>query len=139
MMIDNLLKIEKIGKQLLRGGIAIYLASIIFFTLGNIKSMELAQIQTGLVGMLLFGLIFLLLFHYKNPKAGAIGGVGTILFFLASAILVGYSDFSQNASVSIIYLHIIKDILLAFGALALTGESIKEMVRLRITKPFPRR
>ncbi|WP_373524189.1 hypothetical protein [Aquiflexum sp.] len=139
MMIDNLLKIEKIGKQLLRGGIAIYLASIIFFTLGNIKGTELAQLHTGLVGMLLFGLIFMLMFHYKNPKAGAIGGAGTVLFFLTSAFLVGYSDFGQNVSGSIIFLRIIKDILLAFGALALTGESVKEMVRLRITKPFPKR
>jgi membrane-bound ClpP family serine protease len=139
MMIDNLLKIEKIGKQLLRGGIAIYLVSIVFFTLGSPKSAGLAQFQTGLVGILLLGIIFMLLFHYKNPKAGAIGGVGAILFFLGSALLVGYSDFSQNASGSIIFLHIIKDIILAFGALALTGESVKEMVRLRITKPFPKR
>ncbi|SMD45332.1 hypothetical protein SAMN00777080_3981 [Aquiflexum balticum DSM 16537] len=139
MMIDNLLKIEKIGKQLLRGGIALYLASIIFFTLGNIKSAEAVQLHTGLVGMLLFGLIFLLLFHYKNPKAGAIGGAGVILFFLSSAILVAYSDFNQNMSGSIIFLRIIKDILLAFGALILTGESVKEMVRQKITKPFPKR
>ncbi|WP_194974698.1 hypothetical protein [Aquiflexum lacus] len=139
MMIDNLLKIEKIGKQLLRGGIALYLASIIFFTIGNVKPTELAQLHTGLVGMLLFGLIIMLLFHYKNPKAGAIGGAGTTLFFLTSAILVGYSDFSQDVSGSIIFLRIIKDILLAFGALILTGESVKEMVRERITKPFPKR
>jgi hypothetical protein len=139
MMIDNLLKIEKIGKQLLRGGIALYLASIIFFTIGNVKPTELAQLHTGLVGMLLFGLIIMLLFHYKNPKAGAIGGAGTTLFFLTSAILVGYSDFSQDVSGSIIFLRIIKDILLAFGALILTGESVKEMVRVRITKPFPKR
>jgi hypothetical protein len=139
MMIDNLLKIEKIGKQLLRGGIALYLASIIFFTLGSIKTLEAVQVHTGLVGMLLFGLIFLLLFHYKNPKAGGIGGAGVTLFFLASAILVAYSDFSQNMSGSIIFLRIIKDILLAFGALILTGESVKEMVRQKITKPFPKR
>ena len=139
MMIDNLLKIEKIGKQLLRGGIAIYLASIVFFTLGSPKAAGLAQFQTGLVGILLIGIIFMLLFHYKNPKAGVIGGAGAVLFFLASALLVGYSDFSQNASVSIIFLHIIKDVLLAFGALVLTGESVKEMVRDRITKPFPKR
>ena len=139
MILDNLLKIEKIGKQLLRGGIAIYLASIIFFTLGNVKSAESVQLNTGLVATLLFGLIFMLLFHYKNPKAGAIGGAGTTLFFLASAILVGYSDFLQNFSGSIIFLRIIKDILLAFGALILTGESVKEMVRQRITKPFPKR
>ena len=139
MIIDNLLKIEKIGKQLLRGGIAIYLASIIFFTLGNIKSAEAVQLNAGLVGMLLLGLIFMLLFHYKNPKAGAIGGAGTTLFFLSSAFLVGYSDFTQNMSGSIIFLRIIKDILLAFGALILTGESVKEMVRKKITKPFPKR
>lgn len=139
MMIDNLLKIEKIGKQLLRGGIALYLASIIFFTLGNVRAAEFAQLNAGLVGMLLFGLIILLLFHYKNPKAGAIGGVGTALFFLTSAILVGYSDYGQNVSGSIIFLRIIKDILLTFGALILTGESVKEMVRLKITKPFPKR
>lgn len=139
MMIDNLLKIEKIGKQLLRSGIALYLASIIFFTLGNVRAAEFAQLNAGLVGMLLFGLIILLLFHYKNPKAGAIGGVGTALFFLTSAILVGYSDYGQNVSGSIIFLRIIKDILLTFGALILTGESVKEMVRLKITKPFPKR
>lgn len=139
MMLDKLLKIEKIGKQLLRGGIALYLASIVFFTMGNPNSAAFAHIQTGLVAVFLVGIIFMLMFHYKNPKAGAIGGVGAALFFLGSALLVAYSDFSQNASASIIFLRIIKDILLAFGSLVLIGESIKEIIRKRITVPFPKR
>jgi hypothetical protein len=138
-MIDRLLKIEKIGKQLLRGGIALYLASIVFFSFGNVRTGGVDGIGLGLVAFLLIVIILLLLFHYKNPKAGAIGGIGSILFFLASGMLTNYNDYLIDIPGSIIYLNVIKDILLAFGSLVLTGESVKEMVRERITKPFPKR
>lgn len=138
-MVNKLLKIEKTGKQLLRGGIAIYLASIVFFTFSLSGPSVMVQVQNGLVTTLLVGILFLLLFHYKNPKAGIIGGIGAILFFIFSGLIVGYNDYAGNASSAIIFLHIIKDVLLAFGSLVLTGESVKEMVRQRITKPFPKR
>jgi hypothetical protein len=137
MDINNLLKIEKIGKQLLRGGIALYLASIVFFSLANIRTSGFVGFQTGLLALVLILIIFLLLFHYKNPKAGAIGGIGAILFFLASGLLSNYNNYLAEFPASIIFINVIKDILLAFGSLILTGESIKEMVRERITKPFP--
>ncbi len=138
-MVNRLLKIEKIGQQLLRGGIAFYLASIVFFTFGIPRSPSTTQLQTSLIALVLVGILFLLLFHYKNPKAGIMGGIGAFLFFLISGFAVGYNDYATNASFSIIFLHTIKDILLAFGSLILIGESVKEMVRQKITKPFPKR
>ncbi|MCL6257576.1 hypothetical protein M3O96_00645 [Aquiflexum sp. TKW24L] len=71
----------------------------------------------------------MLLFHYKNPKAGAIGGIGAILFFLASGFPTNYNAFMTDIPGSITFLNVIKDILLAFCSLILTGESLKEMVR----------
>lgn len=138
-MVNRLLKIEKIGQQLLRGGIALYLASIVYFTFSIPRSTGLAQLHTGLISLLLIGILFLLLFHYKNPRAGILGGIGAILFFIISAFWVGYEDYSDNTAYSMIFLHTIKDILLAFGALVLTGESVKEMIRQKITQPFPKR
>jgi hypothetical protein len=139
MDINNLLKIEKIGKQLLRGGIALYLLSIVFFSFGNINTSGFGGLQTGLLALVLIVIILMLLFHYKNPKAGAIGGIGSLLFFLASGLLTNYNDYMMDIPVSIIFMNVIKDILLAFGSLILTGESVKEMVRVQITKPFPKR
>jgi uncharacterized membrane protein YkgB len=137
MDINNLLKVEKIGKQLLRGGIALYLASIVFFSLSNMGTEGFVGLQIGLLALVLIFIIFMLLFHYKKPKAGAIGGIGSILFFLASGLFTNYNDYMTDIPGSIIFLNVIKDILLAFGSLVLTGESVKEMVRARITKPFP--
>ncbi|WP_194777817.1 hypothetical protein [Pararhodonellum marinum] len=137
-MVNKLLKIEKIGKHLLRSGIILYLAAIIYLTF-NFDINQSGTYGRSAITVTILLIIIFLLYHYKNPKAGIVGGIGAIIFFIGSAIVVGYSDFQvPGLPYSMIFLHTIKDILLAFGALILTGQSVKELVRLKITQPFPK-
>ena len=65
-MINSLLKIEKIGQQLLRGGISLYLVSLAYFTFSNTSPEHSISTQNVLVAGILIVIVFLLLFHYKN-------------------------------------------------------------------------
>lgn len=134
-MVDKLLKVEWLGKLLLRIGIALYMWSVVFLSFKFDKD----NLWMALIMVYLVVIPGLSLLHYKNPKTGIIGGIGSFVFFLASAIVLVITDLSSNISWSFIYLHIIKDVLLMFGSLILIGESLKEMVREKITAPFPKR
>jgi hypothetical protein len=133
-MITRILKVEIIGKVLLRIGIAIYMWSIVILSFKFDKDdLWMALVMAYLVIVPGFSLL-----HFKNPKFGLIGAIGTGLFFLASALVMAISDFFSNVSWAVIYLHIIKDVLLFFGSCILVGESLKELVREKITAPFPK-
>lgn len=134
-MVNRILKIEFLGKLLLRLGIAIYMWSIVLLSFQLDKDkLWLAAIMALLV--IIPGLSLL---HYRNAKTGLIGGIGTFLFFLSSAIILIFTDLSANLPWSVIYLHIVKDLLLMMGTIVLIGESLKEMVREKITAPFPKK
>lgn len=133
-MVNRIIKIEFFGKMLLRIGIAIYMWSVVLLSFKFDKeNLWMALLMAYLV--IIPGLSLL---HYRNARTGMIGGIGSFLFFLASAIVLVVTDLSSNVSWPLIYLHIIKDVLLIFGSLILIGESLKEMVRDRITAPFPK-
>ncbi|MCH7415405.1 hypothetical protein MM213_18035 [Belliella sp. R4-6] len=136
-MIDNILKIEKTGKILLRFGMIAYFLFIgtLNFNNGFVGGEDL--IQTVILLLLVVGTSSMLLLHFKFPKIGAIGGGVAALLFLITVVYLGYLEISEKIPFSMIFLHIIKDILLFFATLILTGESLKEMVREKITKPFP--
>jgi hypothetical protein len=133
-MINRILKVEIIAKMLLRIGIAIYMWSIVILSFKFDKdNLWMALIMVYLVIVPGFSLL-----HFRNPKFGLIGAIGTGLFFLASALVLTISDFSSNVSWPLIYLHVVKDVLLLFGSFILVGESLKEVVREKITAPFPK-
>ncbi|MFD2035932.1 hypothetical protein ACFSKL_14100 [Belliella marina] len=136
-MIDNILKIEKIGKKLLRFGMVAYFLFIGTLQFSNGIGGGGSLIQNLLLLILLLVTSTLLLLHFKFPKYGAIGGALASLLFLITVIYLGILEYSENVPFKMIFLHIIKDIMLCFGALILTGESLKEMIREKITKPFP--
>jgi uncharacterized membrane protein YkgB len=134
-MVDKLLKVENWGKLLLRIGIAIYMWSVVLLSFKLDKdNFWLALVMAYLV--IIPGLSLL---HFKNPKTGLIGGIGTAIFFLGSALVLIITDLSANVNWTLIYLHIVKDLLLLFGSIILIGESIKEMIREKITAPFPKK
>lgn len=133
-MVNRIIKIEFFGKMLLRIGIAIYMWSVVLLSFKFDKE----NLWMALLMAYLVVIPGLSLLHYRNAKTGMIGGIGSLLFFLASAIVLVVTDLSANVAWPLIYLHIIKDVLLIFGSLILIGESLKEMVRDRITAPFPK-
>lgn len=133
-MINRILKVEVIGKLLLRFGIAIYMWSIVILSFKFDKDdLWMALVMAYMVIVPGFSLL-----HFRNPKSGLIGATGTGLFFLASALVLAISDFSSNVAWPLIYLHVVKDILLLFGSVILMGESLKELIREKITVPFPK-
>ncbi|MCH7398097.1 hypothetical protein MM236_08860 [Belliella sp. DSM 107340] len=136
-MINNILKIEKIGKILLRFGMIAYFLFIgtLNFNNGFVEDGDL--VQKAVLLLLVVGTSILLLLHFKIPKLGAIGGGVSALLFLVTVFYLGYLELRESVPFSMIFLHIIKDLLLFFAALILTGESLKEMIREKITKPFP--
>jgi|GEM_PF-2948805 len=133
-MVNRIIKIEFFGKMLLRIGIAIYMWSVVLLSFKFDKE----NLWMALLMAYLVVIPGLSLLHYRNARTGMIGGIGSLLFFLASAIVLVVTDLSANVAWPLIYLHIIKDVLLIFGSLILIGESLKEMVRDRITAPFPK-
>ncbi|EKB50932.1 hypothetical protein [Cecembia lonarensis] len=133
-MVNKLVKVDFFGKMLLRIGIALYMWSVVLLSFKFDKE----NLWMALLMAYLVVIPGLSLLHYRNAKTGLIGGIGTLLFFLASSIVLIVTDLSANVSWTLIYLHIIKDILLLFGSLILIGESLKEIVKDRITAPFPK-
>jgi predicted signal transduction protein with EAL and GGDEF domain len=134
-MVNKILKVEYVGKLLLRIGIAIYMWSVVLLSFQLDKDkLWLAAVMAILV--IIPGLSLL---HYRNARTGLVGGIGTFLFFLGSAVILIVTDLAANLSWSMIYLHIIKDLLLMIGSVILIGESLKEMVREKITAPFPKK
>lgn len=136
-MIDKILKVEKIGKILLRFGMITYLLfiGILNFT-SSFKSNE-NWIQNSIILFLVIATAILLLLHYKKPQLGAMGGFLTAFLFLITVIFLLYRELSAGTPLSLTFLLIIKDIMLTFAAIILAGESLKEMIREKITKPFP--
>ncbi len=133
-MVNKLLKVEQIGKISLRVGIAVYLWSIVLLSYQFDQDKPwMALVMAAVV--IIPGLSLL---HFKSPKIGLIGGIGKVIFFLASIAILVFSDLKANAIWQLIYLHTIKDLLLAIASVILIGESLKEMVRDRITRPFPK-
>lgn len=133
-MVNRLLKVEQIGKVTLRIGIAIYMWSIVLFS----YQFDQDKIWMALVMATIVIIPGLSLLHFKSPKVGLIGGIGKVIFFLTSIVILIFSDLKANAVWQLIYLHTIKDFLLAIASVILVGESLKEMVRDRITRPFPK-
>lgn len=133
-MVNNILKVEQVGKILLRFGIVVYMWSIVLLSYQWDKD----KIWMALIMLALVIIPALLLLHFKSPKTGVIGGIGAALFFLTSTIIILTSDMQADAPGKLIYLHVVKDILLMTASIVLTGESLKEMVRDKITQPFPK-
>ncbi|WP_304517243.1 hypothetical protein [Cecembia rubra] len=134
-MVNRILKIEFFGKLLFRIGIAFYMWSIVLLSF----QLDKDRLWMAILMAVLVIIPGLSLLHYRNAKTGIIGGIGTLLFFLASAILLLVTDLSANVPWNFIFLHVIKDVLLMLGAVILVGESLKEMVREKITAPFPKK
>lgn len=134
LMVNNILKVEQVGKFLLRLGIVAYIWSIVILSFQWDKD----RVWMAFIMIALVIIPCLLLLHFKSPKIGAIGGVGAAIFFLTSTIVILTSDIQLNAPGKLIYLHVIKDILLFLASIVLTGESLKELVREKITQPFPK-
>ncbi|PSL07570.1 hypothetical protein [Cecembia rubra] len=134
-MVNRILKIEFFGKLLFRIGIAFYMWSIVLLSF----QLDKDRLWMAILMAVLVIIPGLSLLHYRNAKTGIIGGIGTFLFFLASAILLLVTDLSANVPWNFIFLHVIKDVLLMLGAVILVGESLKEMVREKITAPFPKK
>ncbi|WP_009032503.1 hypothetical protein [Indibacter alkaliphilus] len=133
-MVTNLLKIEQVGKALLRIGIAIYIWSVVLLSF----QFDKGKLWMAGIWVVLVIIPGLLLLHFKSPKTGVIGGIATFLFFLISGIVILSSDLQVNAVWQLIYLHLVKDILLMFASIVLIGESLKEIVRDKLTQPFPK-
>ena len=133
-MINSILKVEVVGKILLRIGIAIYMWSIV------VLSFKFDKDNLLMAFLMVYMVIVpgLSLLHFKSPKTGLMGAIGTGLFFLASALVLAISEFSSNVAWPLIFLHVVKDVLLFFGTVILIGESLKEIVRDKITAPFPK-
>lgn len=133
-MINRILKVEIVGKILLRIGIAIYMWSIV------VLSFKFDKDNLGMAIVMIYMVIIpgLSLLHFKSPKTGLLGAIGIGLFFLASSLVLAISEFSSNVAWPLIFLHVVKDVLLFFGSLILIGESLKEIVRNKITAPFPK-
>ncbi len=137
-MIDQILSVEKKAKQILRYGIAFY-----FVYFGIINFWGALQSANGdiMIGafIMCIGLITggLILAHFKSPKLGAIGAGVAALFFLIIVAILAFIEINDGFSIQMIFLRVIKDLLLAISSVVLLGESLKEMVREKITKPFP--
>ncbi|GAB2629727.1 DUF417 family protein [Belliella aquatica] len=136
-MIDHILKIEKIGKKLLRFGMVAYLLFIGTLNFNNTLISNNDWIQSTILFTIVLVTAVLLLMHFKKPKLGAIGGFLAALLFLITVIYLSYLEISSGIPISLVFLHVIKDIMLTFAAIILAGESLKEMIREKITKPFP--
>jgi len=136
-MIDHLLKIEKIGKKSLRFGMVTYLLFIGMLNFNNTLISNNDWIQSIILFIIVFVTAVLLLMHYKKPHLGVVGGFLAALLFLITVIYLFYIEISSGIPISLIFLHVIKDVMLTFAAIILAGESLKEMIREKITKPFP--
>lgn len=136
-MIDNILKVEKIGKMLLRFGMVAYLLFIGTLNFNNSLSSTNDWLQSLLLLITVLITAILLLMHYKKPQLGAIGGFIAALLFLITVIYLSYLEITSGVPIAMTFLHVIKDIMLTFAAIILAGESLKEMIREKITKPFP--
>lgn len=136
-MIDNILSVERKAKMILRYAIAFY---FIYFGLINLWG-ALSSNGNILMGsiIMLLGLCIgsLILTHFKQPKLGAIGAGVAAVFFLIVVAILAFMEIRDGFSLQMIFLRIIKDLLLAIACMVLCGESLKEMVREKITKPFP--
>lgn len=136
-MVNSLLKIEKIGQVLLRIGIAVYLVlSALSIILGGFS----APLWQGLLVLAQIIFAVLLLGHYRFPKAGIIGAIGCLLFFIFKGITISILlTKTDTPTLDQLFSPILQYLLLIFGTVILLGESIKEMIRQRITQPFPKR
>lgn len=135
-MINNILKIEKLGKMLLRFGMFTYLLFIGTLNFNNTFVSKNDWVQSAILFVIAIGTATLLLMHYKKPQLGAIGGFLAALLFLITVVYLSYLEISSGVAFAMIFLHVIKDIMLTFAAIILAGESLKEMIREKITKPF---
>lgn len=135
-MINNILKIEKLGKMLLRFGMFTYLLFIGTLNINNTFVSKNDWVQSAILFVIAIGTATLLLMHYKKPQLGAIGGFLAALLFLITVVYLSYLEISSGVAFAMIFLHVIKDIMLTFAAIILAGESLKEMIREKITKPF---
>lgn len=136
-MIDNILKVEKIGKMLLRFGMVTYLLFIGTLNFNNTFVSNNDWVQSIILLIIVLVTAILLLMHYKKPQLGAVGGFLAALLFLITVVYLSYLEISSGIPISTTFLHVIKDIMLTFAAMILAGESLKEMIREKITKPFP--
>lgn len=133
-MVNNILKVEQIGKVILRLGIVIYIWSIAILSFQWDKD----KLWMAAVLVVLVLIPVLLLLHFKSPKIGVVGGISAGIFFLVSAFIIFTTDMQVEAPWKFVYLHVVKDILLFVASIVLTGESLKELVRDKITQPFPK-
>lgn len=136
-MIDHILKIEKIGKKLLRFGMVAYLLFIGTLNFNNTLISNNDWIQSIILLTIVLVTVILLLMHFKKPQLGAVGGFLAAILFLITVIYLSYLEISSGIPISLVFLHVIKDVMLTFAAIILAGESLKEMIREKITKPLP--
>lgn len=136
-MIDKILKVEKIGKMLLRFGMVAYLLFIGLFNFNNSFVSNNDWLQSSILLIIVLITAILLLMHYKKPQFGAAGGFLAALLFIITVVYLAYLEISADIPILMIFIHVFKDVMLTFAAIILAGESLKEMIREKITKPFP--
>ncbi len=90
-MIQSILKVEKTGKTLFRIGMAIYLLVSALTVKGGFSN----PIGNILLLILPIAIGILLIGHFKMPKAGILGGMGGLLFFIFKGINNYYGKISR--------------------------------------------
>ncbi|WP_200977304.1 hypothetical protein [Echinicola sp. 20G] len=138
-MINLLLKVEKTAQKILRIGIVIYLLIAAISHLSIINKPESSLIHNILLALLAFLIAILLLAHFKSPKLGIAGGaLGTIAFLFMAVLSLFGSHHHLGPSFLHHLLPFLEYLILSITCVMLTGTSIKEMIRQKITQPFPK-
>ncbi|AWW32613.1 hypothetical protein DN752_22050 [Echinicola strongylocentroti] len=130
-MVNNLLQIEKISQKILRIVMAAYWAAASCYAIFGTEAPYLVfsgRLSWSIPSMLT---ALLLIAHFKSPRLGIAGGGLSALIFIAVTIYC-IKALPFNLTIILNYL------LLVISSVILLGESIKEMVRERITQPFPK-
>ncbi|WP_018474290.1 hypothetical protein [Echinicola pacifica] len=132
-MIDTLLKIEKSAKMALRYLIVLFWAVILIkslFFAGTAQEHFVMENALWSIAGLITGI--LLLFHLSQPRLAIIGGVASALYTFILSIIAFLSP-------PMALLNGLFWLIFCTSSIILTGESLKEMIKKRITKPFPKR
>ncbi|GGF31578.1 hypothetical protein [Echinicola rosea] len=130
-MVNQLLQIEKISQMALRIGMAAFWIAVCGYAVFGEEATYL--VFSGKLSWSVPAIItaVLLLAHFKSPQLGIAGGGFSALIFIAVTIYC-IKALPFNLTIILNYL------LLVISSVVLLGESVKELVRQRITQPFPK-
>ncbi|QDH80165.1 hypothetical protein FKX85_14405 [Echinicola soli] len=130
-MVNQLLQIEKIGQKTLRIVMAAFWIAVCCYAIFGEEATYL--VFSGKLSWSVPAILtaILLVAHFKSPRMGIAGGGLSALIFIAVTIYC-IKALPFNLTIILNYL------LLVISSVVLLGESVKEMVRERITQPFPK-